>query len=279
VVDPWSLETPRGPIRTPAFLPDATRGTVRAVDADDLRSVGVAALMTSAFHLSRRPGTRRVQHLGGIHRFNGWDGPIVTDSGGFQVYSLIRQSPGNGAIRENGVIFRDRDTGKREWFTPERSIRAQLQLGSDVLIALDDCTGHTETRADLEASVARTIKWFRQARLELDRQVEQRRLTGPLPPLVGVVQGGSDKELRTACAEALVDLGADAFGFGGWPIDAEGRLQFDQFETIDATLPPMAPLFALGVGKPEHLVRVASLGRPVIFDCSLPTRDARKHRL
>jgi queuine tRNA-ribosyltransferase len=278
VTDPWSLATRRGPIRMPAFLPDATRGTVRAVDADDLRSVGVTTLMTSAFHLSRRPGARRVQRLGGIHRFNGWDGPIVTDSGGFQVFSLIRQNPGNGAIRENGVIFRDADTGKREWFTPERSIRAQLQLGSDVLIAFDDCTGLTETREDLEASVARTVKWFRQARLELERQAEQQRLS-ELPPLVGVVQGGSDDELRTACAQALVELGADAFGFGGWPIDAEGRLQFEQFVTLDAALPPLAPLFALGVGKPEHLVRVATLGRPVIFDCSLPTRDARKHRL
>jgi queuine tRNA-ribosyltransferase len=279
VADPWSIETPRGPIRMPTFLPDATRGTVRAVDADDLRRVGVSALMTSAFHLSRRPGTRRVQRLGGIHRFNGWDGPIVSDSGGFQVFSLIRQSPDNGAIRENGVIFRDRDSGKREWFTPERSIRAQLQLGSDVLIALDDCTGLTETKADLEASVQRTIKWFRQARAELERQVEQRRLEEPIPPLVGVVQGGRDEELRRTCAEALVELGADAFGFGGWPVDEDGRLQFDQFVTLDAALPAGAPLFALGVGKPEHLVRVASLGRPVVFDCSLPTRDARRHRL
>jgi queuine tRNA-ribosyltransferase len=275
-----TFETPHGPIETPAFLPDATRGTVRAVDAEDLRRVGVGALMTSAFHLMRRPGTRRVKRLGGLHGFSGWDGPVVTDSGGFQIFSLIRQDPRQGTIRPQGAIFRDPRTGKRETLTPERSIRAQLDLDADVLVALDDCTGLDEGPADLEASVERTIRWFAEAKRELESQLAQRRRRpGPRPPLVGVVQGGHDETLRRRCAQALAELGADAYGFGGWPIDAEGRLRRDEFEVVHDALPEGATLFALGVGKPEHLVSVASLDRPLVFDCSLPTRDARHHRL
>jgi queuine tRNA-ribosyltransferase len=274
-----SLTTPHGPITTPAFLPDATRGGVRSVDADDLHRVGVRALMTSSFHLIRRPGAQRVARLGGLHRFNGWDGPIVTDSGGFQIFSLIRQDQRNGAIRPNGAIFRDPDSAKRIALTPQRSIRAQLSLGADVLIALDDCTGLGETSADLAASVERTVRWFQAAKAELTLQCHQRPIPAPRPVLVGVVQGGREERLRRECAAALAELGADAFGFGGWPIDEHGRLQRDQFEMVNAALPPGAALFALGVGKPEHVVEVARLGRPVIFDCSLPSRDARHHRL
>jgi queuine tRNA-ribosyltransferase len=274
-----AIETPHDVLNAPAFLPDATRGTVRMVDADDLRSAGVTGLMTSAFHLMTRPGARRLQRLGGLHRFNGWNGPIVTDSGGFQIFSLIRQDPRRGTIRPSGAIFREPQTGKRVTITPERSIRTQLAVGADVLIALDDCTGLTETREDLAASVERTIRWFGRARAELDAQLDQRRLEGPRPPLVGVVQGGSDHELRRRCAAALAELGADAFGFGGWPIDEGGALQREQFEVLHDALPAGAPLFALGVGKPEHVVNVARLGRPIVFDCSLPTRDARRHRL
>jgi queuine tRNA-ribosyltransferase len=274
-----TLETRHGPIETPAFMPDATRGSVRGVDAADLRAAGVRALMTSSFHLMRRPGAQRTARLGGLHRFTGWHGPIVTDSGGFQIFSLIRQDARRGTIRPDGAIFRDPDSGKRIHLTPERSIRVQLALGSDVVVALDDCTGLSETTDDLAASVERTIRWFERAKAEFDQQVEQRRLTDLRPVLVGVVQGGSDPELRRACARALAELGADAFGFGGWPIDHEGRLQREQFEHVDGALPEGRPLFALGVGKPEHVVDVARLGRPVIFDCSLPSRDARHHRL
>ena len=274
-----AVETPHGPLSTPAFLPDATRGTVRTVDSDDLRAAGVQALMTSAFHLMTRPGAQRLRRLGGLHHFNGWDGPIVTDSGGFQIFSLIRQDPRRGVIRPTGAIFRDPETGKRDTITPDRSVRTQLSVGSDVLIALDDCTGFTETYDDLALSVERTIRWFAKARAELDLQLDRRRVEGPRPPLVGVVQGGAEPELRKRCADALAELGADAFGFGGWPIDEEGLLQREQFELVHEALPAGAPLFALGVGKPEHVVAVARLGRPVVFDCSLPTRDARRKRI
>jgi queuine tRNA-ribosyltransferase len=274
-----AVETRRGPIPTPAFMPDATRGSVRAVDASDLRVVRVHAVMTSAFHLMRRPGAQRVARLGGLHAFSGWDGPIVTDSGGFQIFSLIRQDPRAGTIRPDGAIFRDPDSGKRINLTPERSIRVQLDLGSDVVVALDDCTGLTETEADLTASVDRTIRWFERAKREFDQQVEQRRTGLPPPVLVGVVQGGVSEPLRRRCAAALVELGADAFGFGGWPIDEAGLLHRDQLEIVHDALPPQAPLFALGIGKPEHVVDVAAFDRPIVFDCSLPSRDARHHRI
>jgi queuine tRNA-ribosyltransferase len=274
-----TIETRHGPIQTPAFLPDATRGSVRGVDAADLERVGVRALMTSSFHLMRRPGAQRTARLGGLHRFMGWDGPIATDSGGFQIFSLVRQDPRQGTIRPDGAIFRDPDSGKRINLTPERSIRAQLDLDSDVLVALDDCTGLTESAGDLAASVERTIRWFEAAKREAELQVEQRRVDGRPPLLVGVVQGGASEELRRRCAAALSDLGADAFGFGGWPIDGDGDLQREQFAVVHDALPEGAPIFALGVGKPEHVVEVARFGRPTIFDCSLPTRDARHQRL
>src|SRR5919106_4142656 len=174
-----ALATRRGTLAVPTFMPDATRAGVRGLSSADLRGIGVEAVVVNAFHLLRRPGARVVQGAGGIHRFMDWDGPILSDSGGFQVWSLIRQDPARGVIRDNEVIFREPATGERWNLTPERIIGLQLQLGSDIIVCLDDCTDAEAPEAEQERSVERTVKWARRCRDELDRLVAERRGTQP----------------------------------------------------------------------------------------------------
>jgi queuine tRNA-ribosyltransferase len=260
-------------------MPDATRGAVRATDLDGVRAVGVRALMVNAFHLAIRPGADRVRRLGGLHRFMGWDGPLVSDSGGFQALSLIRSDPRAGSLRPDGIVYRLPDSERKIRLTPEKCIQAQFQLGSDVMIALDDCTDPKDAYDEQRQSVDRTVLWTRRCAEEFQRQLEQRRLDGPRPLLIGVVQGGSSEALRTECAQALLELGLDGYGFGGWPIGEDGALEIDVFKLLDRLLPRDVPRFALGVGKPEHVAAVSALGGRDVFDCTLPTRDARHHRL
>lgn len=274
-----SLQTAHGPIPDITWMPDATRAVVRTVDAEDVDRMGIDAIMVNAFHVSLRPGARRVQRLGGLHRFMGWDGPIVTDSGGFQALSLIRENPKNGSIQNDGLRFKPPDGGKTVRLTPEKTVQIQFNLGTDVVICLDDCTDPAAPREEQERSVTRTIAWARRGFEEHARRLDQWRGNELPPRIVGVIQGGLDVGLRTRCAEALVDLGFDAYGFGGWPINEEGRLHIEMFELLHSLLPPDAPRFALGVGRPEHLVAVSRLGASTIFDCALPTRDARRYRL
>lgn len=271
------LITRRATWPVPTFLPDATRAGVRAVSAADLRGIGIEGVVVNAFHLLRRPGARVMQAAGGVHRFMGWDGPILSDSGGFQVWSLIRQDPARGVIRDNEVIFREPSTGEKWNLTPERIIQLQLQLGSDVLVCLDDCTDAGDPEAEQERSVARTVKWARRCRDEFDR------LTDGLAPaerplLFAVVQGGGSERLRRECAAELAAIGFDGYGFGGWPLDPDGALLADPLRWVAETLPPAAAKHALGIGRPDHVVAAFALGYS-IFDCALPTRDARHGRL
>lgn len=273
-----ALATAHGSVALPTFLPDATRASVRGVDATDLAAVGIQVVMVNAMHLAQRPGLRQVKRAGGLHRFMGWPGAIVSDSGGFQILSLLRRQGNTGAIRPNGVTFHDPDSGRKVELTPSKVIEWQFGLGSDVVIALDDCTAPEDTAAEQAASTERTIRWFRQAREAFDMQCRARRLDRP-PLLVGVVQGGRDAELRQRCVEAMVDAGAQGFGFGGWPIDGDGVLELDMFKLLATLTPAGAPLFALGVGKPEHLVALCQIDDRWAFDCTIPTRDARHGRL
>jgi queuine tRNA-ribosyltransferase len=253
---------------------------VRGVTSEDLRSVGIQALVVNAFHLMRRPGVRVIQAAGGIHSFMDWDGPILSDSGGFQVYSLIRQNPDYGVIRANEVIFREPGTSERVTLTPERVVQIQYQLGSDIIVCLDDCTNADDPEDVQQVSVERTIRWARRCREEYDRLVSQRRrdASSHRPLIFAVVQGGSYEYLRKRCAEALVEIGFDGFGFGGWPIAEDGSLLTDTLRYVVDALPPEAPKHALGVGSPEHVVTAWDLGYDT-FDSSFPTRDARHHRL
>lgn len=289
---PAVLETIHGPLNLPAYFPDATRGVVRTVDSADLEACGVQGLVVNAFHLSRAPGAGLIKHAGGIHRLMGWRRPIASDSGGFQLMSMVRENARYGSVSDRGVHFSDAD-GSREkvLFTPERSIRLQLDLGADILVCLDDCPRPDASRTEVEESVRRTVAWARRCREEFDRlagdrgegraarvQGEGHETPGARPLLFGVVQGGYDEGLRARCAEALLEIGFDGIGFGGWPLTPEGGLAADTLEHAASLIPDPLPRFALGVGKPEHIVRCFGMGWR-IFDCVLPTRDARHGRL
>lgn len=271
------LRTRRGTWPVPTFLPDATRAGVRGVTAADLWAVGIEGVVVNAFHLLRRPGARVVQAAGGVHRFMGWDGPILSDSGGFQVWSLIRQDPARGVIRDNEVIFREPSTGERWTLTPERIIGIQLQMGADVLVCLDDCTDAGDPESEQERSVERTVRWARRSREEFDRRVARLPAEGR-PLLFAVVQGGGSLRLRRQCAAELAAIGFDGYGFGGWPLDADGSLLTDALGWVAESLPAEAPKHALGLGRADHVVSAFALGYS-IFDCALPTRDARHGRL
>ncbi|HEX5501248.1 MAG TPA: tRNA guanosine(34) transglycosylase Tgt, partial [Thermomicrobiales bacterium] len=219
------LELPHGAVALPAFLPDATLGVVRAVDATDLLACGVQALVMNAFHLMRRPGSSTVQALGGLHAMAGWPGPIVTDSGGFQAYSLIHENPHNGRIDDRGITFRP-DGGARKFFlTPEKTVQLQLGYGTDVVVCLDDCTHVDAPAEEQRAAVRRTVAWSRRCKAEYERILAQRRTPPERRPLLfAVIQGGGDRDLRRECAEALLALGFDGYGYGGWPLDGQGNL-------------------------------------------------------
>jgi queuine tRNA-ribosyltransferase len=270
------LVTRRATLPVPTFLPDATRAGVRGVTSEDLRAIGIEGVVANAFHLLRRPGARVVQAAGGLHRFMDWTGPILTDSGGFQVWSLIRQDPSRGVIRDNEVIFREPETGEKWNLTPERVIGLQFQLGSDIAVCLDDCTDAEAPETEQERSVERTLRWARRSREEFDRQAGQR--PGEAPRLFAVVQGGGIEALRRRCATQLAEIGFDGYGFGGWPLAADGSLLAEPMRWVVESLPADAPKHALGVGRPDHVVTAFGLGYSV-FDSALPTRDARHGRL
>jgi queuine tRNA-ribosyltransferase len=275
---PAELVTRHGTLRLPVFLPDATRAVVRSLDSADLRTAGVEGIVVNSFHLMRTPGARLVKTAGGVHRFMGWDGPVLSDSGGFQVYSLIRQNPGAGAIRNNEVVFKEPSTGEKVLLTPEKCIQIQFQLNSDIVMCLDDCTNVEEMAAEQELAVARTVRWAKRCKAEFEKLSRGRKDGAPRPLLYAVVQGGASEDLRRRCATALAEIGFDGYGYGGWPIAPDGSLLHELMQVVVEAVPPGVPVHALGVGRPDHVVRAAALGY-TIFDCSLPTRDARHHRL
>lgn len=263
----------------PVFMPDATFGYVRTLSAADLKSVGLEAVMMNAFHLMQKPGTTVINALGGLQNFSGWNGLIMTDSGGFQAYSLIRQTPKFGNLNEKGIVFFPEGSQRKLLLTPEKSIQIQFSLGSDVLISLDDCTDIGASRAEQERSVNRTLAWAKRAKQEYNRQLGSRKTDPTDRPLIfGVIQGGGEADLRKKCAEGLLELGFDGFGFGGWPLDDNSNLLIDILALTRSLVPRQFPIHALGIGHPVSLVRCFNLGYEM-FDCALPTRDARHGRL
>jgi queuine tRNA-ribosyltransferase len=271
------LILPHGVLYLPSFLPDGTQGVVRSIDAADLRASRIQAVQMNVYHLMQRPGSTTIQALGGLHRMAGWDGPIFTDSGGFQVYSLIRQNPKSGSLSEKGAYFRIE--GKKFKFTPEKSIQLQMSYGSDVIICLDDCT-HADDDLIVQAeSVRRTVAWARRCRTEYDRLVVEKRLeAGERPLLIAVVQGGRSRDLRRQCAHELLEIGFDGYGYGGWPLDANGNLLADSLAYTRELIPTQFTVHALGVGHPQNIVNCVEMGYN-LFDSTMPTRDARHGRL
>jgi queuine tRNA-ribosyltransferase len=278
------LDTPHGILALPIFLPDATRGVVRAVDSADLERCGITALVMNAFHLMQRPGSTTVKALGGLHAMCGWPHPIVTDSGGFQAYSLIRENPKNGTITDKGLVFRPQNGKDKVVLTPEKSIQLQMSYGADVLVCLDDCTNADDSEDVQRESVRRTIAWAKRCKAEFEKlaQSQEQRAKSEEPThrrlLFGVIQGGGSRALRKECAEALLEIGFDGFGYGGWPLDSAGNLLSDIVSYTRELVPRKIPMHALGIGHPQNVVACVGMGYE-IFDCAMPTRDARHGRL
>jgi len=272
-----TIRTAHGDTALPAFFPDGTRGVVRALDSRDLRKCQVQGIVVNVLHLSLKPGISTISQLGGIHRYMGWDRPVLSDSGGFQIFSLLEKSKKLGTVTPNGFTYR-MDTGRdKKRLTPEKCIQYQIQVKSDIIFCLDYCTHPAWDRALQQQSVDYTVDWARRCRKEFDLQMSMNASGRYRPLLFAVVQGGADLELRRICAEGLLEIGFDGFGYGGWPIGDQGQL-VEMVAYVSELIPDSYYRHALGIGKPENVLRAHRLGYD-LYDCSIPTRDARRARL
>ena len=258
------LTTGHGVIDTPAFMPVGTRAAVKSLSPDDLRAAGAQIVLSNTFHLLVRPGPDLIRELGGLHRFMAWPGPILTDSGGFQVFSLSKLR----TVDEEGVRFRSPVDGSLHALTPELSIEIQHALGADVIHPLDECLAYPATREQTERSLALTLRWARRS------QAAHRAANPGHPALFGIVQGGADPELRRRAAEDTVALGFDGYAIGGMAVGEPKPLMLDLTELTAAALPREQPRYLMGAGKPPDLVECVARGVD-LFDCVLPTRNAR----
>lgn len=255
------LRTPRGDVQTPAFMPVGTQGTVKGVEIGQLEATGAQMILGNTYHLALRPGEETVRKLGGLHGFSGWNGPILTDSGGFQVFSLAAQTK----VSDHGVVFQSHIDGRRMEFTPERSIEIQQALGSDVMMVLDHVVKLPNSREVIRDASLRTIEWAKRC-LAVPTPVHQSQFA--------IVQGGLDADLRAECAEALVALGFPGYAIGGLSV---GEPPVEMYRILDVTcplLPAEKPRYLMGVGRPEDLLEAISRGVDM-FDCVMPTRNGR----
>ena len=256
------VRTAHGDVPTPAFMPVGTKATVKTVDPDELRAVGAAIVLGNTYHLHFRPGDELIAELGGLHQFMSWDGPILTDSGGFQVFSLRDTIV---AVDDEGVTFRSVYDGALARFTPESVAAVQANLGSDIAMCLDICPPPGIDRAELTEAVRRTTLWA-------TRQRNAPRPEGQL--LFGIAQGGSDPELRRRSIAELGELDFDGYALGGLAIGEERGEMFDTTAWGGELLPPDKPRYFMGIGDPEGILEVIERGVDM-FDCVLPTRTAR----
>ena len=257
------MRTAHGDIETPAFMPVATQGTVKSLTPSDLRAAGAQIVLANTYHLFLRPGHEVVRELGGLHRFMGWDGPILTDSGGFQVWSLSRLRK----IGEHGVEFRSHVDGSLRLLTPESCVEIQHALGADIIHPLDECLAHPATPASTERSLDLTLRWLLRC-LDAHRKAEGG------GALFGIVQGGAYEHLRRRAVEETCALGLDGYAIGGLAVGEPKPVMYALTELCAGLLPRDRPRYLMGVGKPHDLVESVARGVD-LFDCVMPTRNAR----
>jgi queuine tRNA-ribosyltransferase len=273
-----SVNTLHGRVEFPAFFPDGTYGGVKAVSGADLDGTGIDGVVMNAYHLYRKPGLGIIRAHGGIHPFSGWGGPVLTDSGGFQIYSLIRENPRYGEILKDKIIFRP-DLKEKLIFTPEKSVQLQFAVRSDAVVCLDYCTHPDDPEEVQEKSVDTTIRWAALCKAEYEKLLKDYKYTRDRRPLLfAVIQGGSSFDLREKCAKALTGMGFDGYGFGGWPLDKEGGLMTDILKHTAELMPKDSIKYAMGLGRPEEVAELSAMGYD-LFDCVIPTREARHNRL
>jgi len=291
------LTTPHGKIETPFFMPVGTVGSVKSVSPWELSDLGAQIILCNTYHLYLRPGEKLIKNLGGLHKFVGWDGPILTDSGGYQVFSLAKNDkecviPAKAGIQnldprvkseddtrnlvkitDDGVIFKSHLDGSEHLFTPEKVIGIQLDLGVDILMPLDVCPSGKATREEVEKSVELTLKWARRAKEHFEERIKNKEVS-KRPLLHGIVQGGLYPDLRKYCAEELIKLDFDGYSVGGLAVDLETRKMWDVVKQMGEILPADKQRYLMGVGTPDDIIQATKLGMDM-FDCVLPTRLAR----
>ena len=255
------ITTPHGEVATPAFMPVGTQGAVKALTPEQVRGLGAEIILGNTYHLYLRPGHHLIAELGGLHRFMNWQGPILTDSGGFQIYSL-------GALRtiaEEGVTFQSHIDGSRHFLSPESTVEIQEALGSDIMMCLDECIPYPAARKEAEAALGRTARWA--ARCKSSRRNHSQ-------ALFGISQGGVYTDLRRRSAESLLEIGFDGYALGGLSVGEPKELMLENLAATTPLLPEDRPRYLMGVGTPEDLVEGVYHGIDM-FDCVMPTRSAR----
>jgi len=256
------LHTSHGPIETPVFMPVGTQATIKGIPIDFMHQLNTQILLSNTYHLALRPRTSLIQKLGGLHQFMNWHKPILTDSGGFQVFSLGRRK-----ILETGVLFNSHIDGSKHLFTPENVIDHQIALGSDIMMPLDICTPHPATHAQTLEDLLLTTQWAKQAKAHFEAQKTPQQL-------FGIVQGGAYLDLRKKSAEALLELEFDGYAIGGVSVGEPLDILEKQLAFTAPLLPTHKPRYAMGIGRPENLPFAIHHGIDM-FDCVLPTRLAR----
>ncbi len=256
----------RGDIATPAFMPVGTAATVKAMRVEDVRATGADIILGNTYHLMLRPGAERMARLGGLHNFMHWDRPILTDSGGYQVMSLSALRK----ITEEGVAFQSHLDGSRHMLSPERSMEIQRLLGSDIVMAFDECPANGVSREEAAKSMELSMRWAQRSREGFDSGMEH----AARAALFGIQQGGLDQELRARSADALRDIGFDGYAVGGLAVGEGQAAMFGCLDYAPDQLPADKPRYLMGVGKPDDLVGAVERGIDM-FDCVLPTRSGR----
>ena len=262
------LHLAHGIVETPIFMPVGTQATVKAQTPDQLRDLSVEILLCNSYHLLLRPGHETIRRLGGLHRFMGWDRPILTDSGGYQVFSLsaLRE------ISEDGVRFRNHLDGSLQFLSPEGAVDIQSALGSDIMMVLDDCLGHPATHADSEKSMLRSMAWAKRCHEYFGR------LQPVGQELFGIVQGGVYADLRKESAARLQEIGFPGYAIGGLAVGEPNARMYEVIDRLEPDLPQERPRYLMGVGTPADLIECVALGVDM-FDCVMPTRHARNGAL
>jgi len=256
----------RGDIETPAFMPVGTAATVKAMKPESVRALGAEIILGNTYHLMLRPGAERMDRLGGLHNFMNWDRPILTDSGGYQVMSLSELRK----LTEKGVEFRSHIDGSKHMITPERSMEIQRLLGSDIVMAFDECPRADRPRDEIAASMELSMRWARRSRDGFDAGEEH----ASRAALFGIQQGALDEDLRKISADKLIDIGFDGYAVGGLAVGEGQEAMFRVLDFAPDQLPVDCPRYLMGVGKPDDLVGAVERGIDM-FDCVLPTRSGR----
>ena len=250
---------------TPAFMPVGTRATVKTLDSREISDIGFNLILSNAYHLYLRPGHELMESMGGLHRFMNWSGSILTDSGGFQVFSLAKLRK----INDDGVVFQSHIDGSEHFFTPELSIKVQESIGSDIIMCFDDVRGYPVSESEAYEASKRTTLWARRC-LSAKKKID--------PALFGIVQGSMYENLRRASAESLTDLGFNGYAIGGLSVGEPRELMVEMISVTAPLLPEKSPRYLMGVGKPQDILDAVAQGVDM-FDCVLPTRNARNGTL